>query len=483
MIRLALFYNKTCTFPKSSNGDAVGPHMAALYLGLLVALTAIAFMLGGARSRALRTAGEKLHSLPVYHASYTAFAVAIPMLLIFLMWASIAPRIIDDRALASLPQSLQPADTLARASVLREISDVAARGTAQEASPEVREAAGLMISLKTLSDWLRLALGGGLGAVGLLWARSQIDSRFRARTRVEHIVRALLLGCSAVAVLTTVGIVLSLLFESLRFFSLYPWYDFLFGTQWSPQIAMRSDQVGQSGAFGFLPILCGTLLITTIAMLVAGPVGLFSAIYMAEYASPRFRSLAKPILEILAGVPTVVFGFFAALTVAPFIRSAGASIGLDVASESALAAGLVMGIMIIPFVSSLADDVINAVPQFLRDGSYAMGATQAETIKHVVLPAAFAGIVSAMMLAMSRAIGETMIVVMAAGMAGNLTFNPLEAVTTITVQIKSLLVGDQEFDSVKTLSAFALGLVLFFFTLMLNTIALKIVSRYREQYD
>ena len=284
-----------------------------------------------------------------------------------------------------------------------------------------------------------------------------------------------------VAILTTLGIVLSVLFETLIFFSKYPWYDFLFGTQWSPQIAMRADQVGQSGAFGFLPLFVGTMLITVIAMLVAGPIGLFAAIYMAEYASPRFRATAKPILEILAGVPTVVFGFFAALTVAPFIRDLGASLGLNVASESALAAGLVMGVMIIPFVSSLSDDVINAVPQSLRDGSYAMGATRSETIKKVVLPAALSGIVSAMMLAVSRAVGETMIVVMAAGLAGNLTFNPLEAVTTITVQIKTLLVGDQEFDSVKTLSAFALGFVLFFFTLTLNMIALRIVERYREE--
>ncbi len=259
--------------------------------------------------------------------------------------------------------------------------------------------------------------------------------------------------------------------------------DFLFGLQWSPQTAMRADQVGSSGVFGIVPLIVGTLLITIIAMLVAGPLGLFSAIYMAEYATPRIRAIVKPILEILAGIPTVVLGFFAALTVAPLIRSSGQSLGFDVASESALAAGLVMGMMIIPFVSSLSDDVINAVPQSLRDGSYAMGATKSETIKKVVLPAALPGIVSAFMLAISRAIGETMIVVMAAGLAANLTFNPLAAVTTVTVQIKTLLVGDQEFDSAKTLSAFALGLVLFFFTLALNYIALKIVQRYREQYD
>jgi len=296
-------------------------------------------------------------------------------------------------------------------------------------------------------------------------------------------VKGLLIACSFVAVMTTVGIVMSVLFETMRFFSKVPPGDFLFGLQWSPQTALRADQVGSSGAFGAVPLFAGTMLIMVIAMLVAGPVGLFAAIYMAEYATPKFRAWVKPMLEILAGIPTVVFGFFAALAVAPTLRSLGLAMGLDVASESALAAGLVMGVMIIPFVSSLSDDVINAVPQSLRDGSYAMGATRSETIKRVVLPAALPGIVSAFMLAISRAVGETMIVVMAAGLAANLTFNPLEAVTTVTVQIKTLLVGDQEFDSAKTLSAFALGFVLFFFTLILNVIALQIVKRYREQYD
>jgi phosphate transport system permease protein len=258
--------------------------------------------------------------------------------------------------------------------------------------------------------------------------------------------------------------------------------EFLFGLQWSPQTAIRADQVGSSGAFGIVPLVGGTLLITLVALIIAGPVGLFAAVYLAEYASPRFRNWAKPILEILAGIPTVVLGFFAALTVAPFLRETGARLGLEIASESALAAGLVMGMMIIPFISSLSDDVINSVPQSLRDGSYALGATRSETIRKVVLPAALPGIVSAFMLAISRAIGETMIVVMAAGLAANLTFNPLQAVTTFTVQIKTILVGDQEFDSAKTLAAFALGLVLFFITLALNYIALQIVKRYREQY-
>ena len=452
--------------------------MAALSLFALLALVAVAYLSGRTQSRALRASGEKLHSLPVYHGWFAAIAAGLPMLVVFLVWSPVAPRLIENRVIAALPSSLQPADPLARAAILRDVANAAGGGAlADQASPEIGAAAKTMGQLQTASDWLRLAIGFGLGFIGLVWSRFQISSRLRARTRVEQALLLLLLGCSAVAVLTTVGIVASLLFESLRFFAQYPWYKFLFGTQWSPQIAMRADQVGQSGAFGFVPILCGTLLITAIAMLVAAPIGLFSAIYLAEFASPRFRTLTKPVLEILAGVPTVVFGFFAALTVAPVVRSTGASFGLDVASESALAAGLVMGIMIIPFVSSLSDDIINAVPQFLRDGSFALGATKAETIKHVVLPAAFAGIVSAMMLAISRAIGETMIVVMAAGLAGNLTLNPLDAVTTITVQIKSLLVGDQEFDNIKTLSAFALGLVLFFFTLILNTIALKIVSK------
>ena len=315
-------------------------------------------------------------------------------------------------------------------------------------------------------------LGGILGAAPL-YARTALD--FRARNAFERIVLVLLIACSGVAILTTIGIVFSVLFETLVFFRSVSPVEFLFGTHWSP--------TGTPASFGFIPLLAGTLLITVIAILVAGPLGLLSAIYMAEYASPRLRSFLKPVLEILAGIPTVVLGFFAALTVAPLIRGSGEALGLPVASESALAAGLVMGMMIVPLISSLSDDIINAVPQSLRDGSYAMGATKSETIKKVVLPAALPGIVSAFMLAISRAVGETMIVVMAAGLAANLTANPFAAVTTITVQIATLLVGDQEFDSPKTLSAFALGFVLFFFTLVLNYIALRIVQKYREQYD
>jgi phosphate transport system permease protein len=297
----------------------------------------------------------------------------------------------------------------------------------------------------------------------------------KLRRQIEAVVLVLLASASAVAVLTTIGIVLSVVYESLRFFAEVPIWKFLFGTEWAP--------TAEPGAFGIIPLLGGTLLITLIAIIVAGPLGLLSAVYLAEYADLRARRIVKPLLELLAGIPTVVLGFFAALTVAPLIRRAGEMLGLSVASESALAAGLVMGMMIVPLISSLSDDIINAVPQSLRDGSYALGATKSETIKKVVLPAALPGIVSAFILATSRAIGETMIVVMAAGLAANLTFNPLAAVTTVTVQIATLLVGDQEFDSAKTLAAFALGLILFVITLGLNVVALRVVRKYREAYE
>jgi phosphate transport system permease protein len=322
-----------------------------------------------------------------------------------------------------------------------------------------------------------------LGLIAFVFAWRRIGPKFRARNGVEKTIEYLLIAASMVAILATIGIFLSVLFESIRFFQQVPLFEFLFGVNWSPQTAIRADQVGSSGAFGAVPLFAGTLLISGIAMLVAAPVGLMAAIFLSEYASRRVRNYAKPMLEILAGIPTVVYGYFAALTVAPLLRGMGDALTIPVSSESALGAGLVMGIMIIPFVSSLSDDVINAVPQALRDGSYGLGATQSETIRQVILPAALPGIVGALLLAVSRAIGETMIVVMAAGLAANLTINPLETVTTVTVQIVTLLVGDQEFDSAKTLSAFALGLVLFVVTLALNVIALKVVRRYREQYE
>lgn len=308
--------------------------------------------------------------------------------------------------------------------------------------------------------------------------RPAVRNRFATRFMM-----GLLWASAAASVLITLAIIGSVLFEALRFFSFVPVSEFLFGTHWSPQMALRADQAGGSGAFGIVPLFAGTLLVTLVAMVVAIPVGLFCAIYMSEYANKKLRNITKPALEVLAGIPTVVYGYFAIIMVAPFLRDFGHSIGLDIASESALAAGLVMGVMIIPFVSSLSDDIITAVPRALRDASYALGATKSETIRRVVLPAALPGIMGAVLLAISRAVGETMIVVMAAGMTANLTFNPLESVTTVTVQMVALLVGDHEFNSPKTLAAFALGLTLFCVTLALNIVALRTVKKYRERYE
>ena len=299
----------------------------------------------------------------------------------------------------------------------------------------------------------------------------------------EQAIRMLLVACAAVAIFVTIGIVASLLFETIRFFKEVPITDFLFGTNWSPQTAMRSDQVGSTGAFGIVPLMTGTALISCIALAIAAPLGVYSAVYLSEYAKASSRAFLKPALEILAGIPTVVYGFFAAIVIAPAIRDFGALAGLDVASSSALAAGSVMGVMIIPLVSSISDDAINAVPQALKEASLGLGATKSETIRQVILPAALPGIAGGILLAASRAVGETMIVVMAAGLSANLTFNPLEAVTTVTVQIVMLLTGDQEFDSAKTLAAFALGLTLLAVTLVINYVGSWIVARNREAYD
>ncbi|MGB5517210.1 MAG: phosphate ABC transporter permease subunit PstC, partial [Gammaproteobacteria bacterium] len=355
--------------------------------------------------------------------------------------------------------------------------------TSRDVDPAMQAAADHYLHLQLVSKAALTVLALVLAIAGALIALRSIHQDKRARNSVELVVKIFLVASSTIAIFTTIGIVFSVLFEAIRFFETVPVTSFLFGLEWSPQMAIREDQVGSSGAFGAIPLFAGTLLISFIAMLVAVPIGLMSAIYLAEYASKQVRAVAKPLLEILAGIPTVVYGFFAALTVAPFIRDSGGLIGLDVSSESALAAGLVMGIMIIPFVSSLSDDVINAVPQAMRDGSEGLGATRSETIKRVIIPAALPGIVGGILLAVSRAIGETMIVVMAAGLSANLTANPLQAVTTVTVQIVTLLVGDQEFDSPKTLAAFALGLLLFVVTLILNIIALHVVRKYREQYE
>lgn len=456
-----------------------------LLAAILIGLTIFGFYLG--RSRALAMTGGKiagLHSLPGFYGWYVAIWCGLPALLVLAGWVAFEDTVVRNLVVAGLPDNLRslPQDQLGL--VISDIRNMAFGNIpADRADGALRPAVDHYISLRRTAHIALGVLVLCLGIVGLLWGRARIKPDFRARNRVEAIAGIVLIVSSTIAVLTTVGIVLSLVFEAMRFFAAVSPLEFLFGTVWSPQTAIRADQVGSSGAFGAVPLFTGTLLIATIAMLVAVPVGLMAAVYMAEYAGPKLRAWAKPALEILAGIPTVVYGFFAALTVAPLVRRAGESVGLEVASQSALAAGLVMGIMIIPFVSSLSDDVINAVPQSLRDGSYGLGATQSETIKRVILPAALPGIAASVILAFSRALGETMIVVMAAGLAANLTANPLAAVTTVTVHIASLLVGDQEFDSPKTLAAFALGLVLFAVTLCLNIVALRIVKKYREQYD
>jgi phosphate transport system permease protein len=457
---------------------------------LLVALTLLsvgAFWIGKSRSLAIvgGTRGVRnLHSLPSHYGVMTALWCALPALLVIGVWLVFQDAIILRLITAELPAGIQalPADELSL--VVNDVRNfIAGNVTPDSVSETVRLAGAEYLRLRGLSRMALTVLVLAMVVATVLIVRSKITPELRARNRVETVVEWLLIGCSTIAVFTTIGIVASVAFEAFRFFSMISPFDFLFGTSWSPQMAIREDQVGSSGSFGAVPLFAGTLLISLIAMVIAVPIGLYSAIYLAEYAHPQFRTFAKPLLEVLAGVPTVVYGFFAALTIGPALRGWGEGLGLDVASESALAAGLVMGIMIIPFVSSLADDMISAVPQSLRDGAYALGATRSETIKQVVLRAALPGIVGGVLLAVSRAIGETMIVVMAAGLAANLTANPLEAVTTVTVQIVTLLVGDQEFDSPKTLAAFALGLVLFVVTLALNVLALHIVRKYREQYE
>ncbi len=452
---------------------------------VLLGLSALAFHVG--RRRAVTASGgdlHRLHSLPGYHGAYVAIWCGVPALLTIVAWAVLESHVVELLVLGSLPASYGELQAGAKGLLLNDIRNLAnginARG---EIEPAVQAAADSLIRYRAIGAVALAIVALAAAILGLHFARRRVAHDFRARNAVEKALSALLIISSTVAIFTTIGIVLSLAFESIRFFAKVPIGDFLFGLQWSPQTAIRADQVGATGSFGAIPLFVGTLLVTFIAMLVAAPIGLMSAIYLSEYASPRLRAVTKPVLEVLAGVPTVVYGFFAAITVTPILRDLGANVGLDVASESALAAGLVMGIMIIPFVSSLSDDVINAVPQTMRDGSFALGATRSETIKRVVLPAALPGVVAAILLAISRAIGETMIVVMAAGLAANMTANPLQAVTTVTVQIVTLLVGDQEFDSAKTLAAFALGLVLLLVTLALNVVALGVVRRYREVYE
>lgn len=454
---------------------------------VLLAGMALAFYFG--RRRALALVGgsrgiRHLHSLPAYYGFYTALWVGLPAFLVAGLWLIFEDGLIASLVVEALPAEMRAVSPARLDLLVNDIAQLAGgESVSAEVSPEMQRAAEHMSALRRIgsASLAVVALSIGLAGGSLAWLT--LGPRMRARNRVEWVVSSLLITCSLLAILTTVGIVLSVLFETFRFFREVPVTEFLFGLDWSPQTALRDDQVGASGNFGSIPLFTGTLLVSLIALSIAVPIGLMSAIYLADYANPRLRSFAKPVLEVLAGIPTVVYGFFAALTLGPAIRAAGEAAGLSVSSESALAAGLVMGVMIIPFVSSLSDDVINAVPQSLRDASYALGATRSETLLQVVLPAALPGIMGGILLAASRAIGETMIVVMAVGLSASLTLNPLDSVTTVTVQIVALLVGDQEFDSAKTLAAFALGLLLFVVTLGLNIVALRIVRKYRQQYE
>ena len=452
----------------------------------MAGLAAFGYFLGRQRAVAgeVGRSSHVFHSLPGYYGGYVALWCVLPALAVFAVWHVVEPIVLRAEVMQSLPAELRSAPEQNLGLIYNDIQNlVEGNFVSGQPDADLSAAAERYTGLRNTSRGLLAGTILVIVLAALTYAIRRVRPAFRARNRVEQTMEYALIAASLVAILTTLGIFLSVLFEAVRFFQQVSPIDFLFGLNWSPQTAIREDQVGSSGAFGAIPLFTGTILVSGIAMLVAVPIGLMSAIYLSEYANTRLRAVAKPMLEILAGIPTVVYGYFAALTIGPTFRQFGDWLSLDVSSESALGVGLVMGIMIIPFVSSLSDDVINAVPQALRDGSFGLGATRSETIRRVVLPAALPGIVGAVLLAVSRAIGETMIVVMAAGLAANFTANPFEAVTTVTVQIVTLLVGDQEFDSAKTLAAFALGLVLFIVTLLLNVIALMVVRRYREQYE
>lgn len=474
---------------------------------LVVALAVLGMVMG--RSRAVASAGgdiRKLHSLPFFYGRFTALLAAVPAFLLIMVWLLVQPLIVENRAASLLSPSDIPegsssalvmTDVRRIAEGLDRLQETRTDVSALKADPAALKAAmnaagvalqsdpapSVILAAQALREAqsqsrLLMSIAAGIVAVaGFAWGLSRIKPEFRARNATEVFTMWLLIGCSMVAVLTTIGIVASLVFETGHFFRLYPAWDFFFSTTWNPQFRGGST-------LGILPLVWGTLYVSFIALLVAVPIGLMSAIYLAEYASKRTRAWVKPAIEILAGIPTIVYGLFALITVGPLLRDWIAQpMGLGDSSSSVMTAGLVMGIMVIPFVSSLSDDIINAVPQSLRDGSLGLGATPSETVRQVVLPAALPGIVGAVLLAASRAIGETMIVVMGAGAAAKLSLNPFEAMTTVTVKIVSQLTGDTEFASPETLVAFALGLTLFTLTLALNILALYIVRKYREQYE
>ena len=482
---------------------------------IILAVAVIGYVLG--RQRALASAGgdsRDLHSLPTYYGANVAMWTVVPAFAVLIVWLLVQPFVVNSRVLDMLPESAV-AEGSSMGLVMSDVRrvadglDVAVREgamTRDQASSirteftDVRDRlgdVGVALGSNVTSEVLRGAQayrsmnGTGylimsivvlliaLGGAGYSYTQSQAD--YRARNVVEQGILALLMFAASVAILTTIGILFALLFNTIEFFRLYPASEFFFGLNWAPSFSGR----GGASDLGVLPLLWGTFYISIIALLVAVPVGLFSAIYLSEYASPRVRSIAKPLIEILAGIPTIVYGLFALLTVGPLLVSifGNNTVGWMSGGTAVMTAGLVMGIMLIPFVSSLSDDIINAVPQAMRDGSYGLGATQSETIRQVVLPAALPGIVGAILLAASRAIGETMIVVLGAGAAARLSLNPFEAMTTITAKIVSQLTGDADFASPEALVAFALGMTLFVLTLGLNVFALYIVRKYREQYD
>lgn len=452
-----------------------------VFIFLLIAAFVVAMIAYGKARRQVHATSEKFHSRPIYHALNAAIWTGVPAFVFFIIWSLFNESIVNWIVLSQVPGT-ENLDASALSLLRSEIAQVAEGRIFGDPSPEVRAAAERLVSLRHISGALLAVVVAAICVIGGFFGNQVISQRFRARHSVESSLTWFMVFASAVAILTTIGIVASLGYEALAFFARVPVSEFLFGLRWEPQIALRADQVAGQGAFGMLPVLFGTIAVSILAMAVAVPVGILSAIYLAEYAGTRFRSVVKPMLEILAGIPTVVYGFFAVLTVAPIVRTIGLSVGIPSSPNSALAAGGVMGIMLIPFVSSISDDALAAVPRAMRDGSYALGSTKGETIRKVLFPAALPGIVGGILLALSRAIGETMIVVMAAGLIAKMTLNPFESVTTVTVQIVTLLIGDSEFDNPKTLAAFALGLLLFLITLGLNLIALQVVRRYREKY-
>ncbi|CAN5347523.1 phosphate ABC transporter permease subunit PstC [soil metagenome] len=458
--------------------------MSLLVLFFLIAgLGLIAWLAARMRATRFRRASKaRFSSLPSHHGAFVTLLTVLPAAIFLIVWASCAPGLVTDRVLSEPAATHLPPPGFERASILSEARTIAQGEGFGTPTPLAATLAPAYSRAQTRADWIGAGVALLLAFASGAWAFTRIRPDFRARNQIERLVMAMLLAAALVAILTTMGIVASLLFESARFFGMVPIGEFLFGTHWSPQVIDPRDPGASLGA---VPLFWGTFFIgAVIAMIVAIPLGLMSAIYLTQYARPSVRMWMKPLIEMLAGVPTVVYGYFAALTVAPLVRDFAVAIGVRWASsESALAAGLVMGIMIIPFVSSMADDSITAVPAAMRDGSMAMGATQSETIRRVLLPAALPGVVGGILLAVSRAIGETMIVVMAASGVATLTLTPFASATTVTKQIVDLLTGEAEFDIPKTFAAFALGRALFVITLPRNIVALTVVKRYREAYE